>query len=318
MRSSNPAFSSRPEFARSGRGQQFGQQQYGQAPQYGQPPQYGEQQYGYQAPQQGYGQPGPQQGYPQQPGYAPQPQWGSPNDLNQAYNQPSAGPMQTGRMTYDDVLMRSGILFAILLVAGAMSWFALAFTGAFGLVMPIMLVSIVVTIGLSLYIGRARSVPVPAILAFAAIEGVMVGAVSVLFETIYPGIVVTAVLGTLGAFAAMLVAYKVKALRATPKFTRWIVMLTFGYFIFALLNLGSSLIFGFSAFYDTGLLGLGISVFAVGLASLNLILDFDYIERGVNNGLPQKESWRAAFGLMVTLVWLYIEMLRLISILRQN
>lgn len=232
---------------------------------------------------------------------------------------PPAGPLQTGRMTYDDVLMRTGILFAILLAAAAATWAFLEVSGlTFSAAIPVFLLTLVVTLGLGFAIGRSRQTPVALICIYAAVEGLFVGTASLMFETLYPGIVITAVLGTLGAFAAMLVLYKVKALRATPKFTKWIVMLTFGYFIFALLNLGSSLLFGFSAFYNTGLLGVGISLFAVGLASLNLILDFDYIDRGVANGLPQKESWRAAFGLMVTLVWLYIEILRLVSILRQN
>lgn len=315
MRSSNPAFRGRPEFAQFGRPGQFQQpqQQAGYSQQtYQQPGQQGYQQPGYQQP--GYQQPGYQQPGYQQPG---QPQWGSSADLNQAYNAPPAGPLQTGRMTYDDVLVRTGILFAVLLVTAGATWFMMPVIG-FGAYVPILLITLVVTIGLSLYISRARSVPVPAIIGYAVIEGVFVGAASAVFEALYPGIVITAVLGTFGAFAAMLIAYKMKVLRATPKFTRWIVLLTFGYFIFALLNLGASLIFGFSMFYNTGILGIGISLFAVGLASLNLILDFDYIDNGVRNGLPEKESWRAAFGLMVTLVWLYIEMLRLISILRQD
>lgn len=319
MRSSNPAFNRRPEFAPSGQFQhgqpvqqnpQPGYQQQYPAQQ-GYPQQQGYQQQGYQ--QQGYQAHPQQQGYPQ-----PQQQWGSSADLNQAYQAPPAGPLQTGRMTYDDVLVRTAALFAVLLASAAATWLLIAFTGRYQLFTPIMLITLVGTIGLSFAISRSRSVPVPLIIMFAVVEGIFVGAASVVFEYMYPGIVVTAVLGTLGAFAAMLVLYKIKALRATPKFTRWIVMLTFGYFIFALLNLGASLIFGFSAFYDTGILGIGISLFAVGLASLNLILDFNFIEQGVRNGLPEKESWRAAFGLMVTLVWLYIEMLRLISLLRQN
>ncbi len=302
MRSSNPAFNRRPEFAQFGRPGQYSQPQN---PQYGQP---GQQQYG--QPQQGYA----PQGYAQ-----PQQQWGSPQDLQNAYNAPPAGPLQTGRMTYDDVVVKTGILFAILLAAAAATWVFLISTGLlFAAPIPVFLLTLVVTLGLAFAINRARGVPVGLICAYAVVEGVFVGTASAVFETIYPGIVVTAVLGTLGAFAAMLVAYKVKAIRATPKFTRWIMMLTFGYFIFALLNFGASVLFGFSMFYNTGILGIAISLFAVGLASLNLILDFDYIDRGVANGLPVKESWRAAFGLMVTLVWLYIEMLRLISILRQN
>ena len=308
MRSSNPVFSRRPEF--NGRAQPAQQapppQGYGYPQQgYGQP-----QGYGY--PQQGDGQP---QGYPQQGYQLPYPQ----DDLRERLQMPSAGQLQTGRMTFDDVVVRTAILFAVLLATAAVTWMAMAVLPiSRGLVTAVWMGSLAATLILGFLIGRSRTVNVPLILAYSAIEGIFVGTVSVFFEMLWPGIVLTAVMGTLGAFAAMLVAYKVKAIRATPKFTKWITMLTLGYLIFAVINLASSFIFGFSAFYDTGLLGVGISLFAVGLASLNLILDFDYIERGIAGGLPEREAWRAGFGLMVTLVWLYIEMLRLISILRSN
>lgn len=300
MRSSNPVFSRRPEFNGHAHPAQQAQSQQG----------YGYPQQGY--PQQGYGQP---QGYPQQGYQQPYPK----DDLRERFQMPSAGPLQTGRMTFDDVVVRTAILFAVLLATAAATWLVMAMLPiTTAVVMTAWIGSLVATLILGFMIGRSRTVKVPLILAYTVFEGVFVGTVSVFFEMLWPGIVLTAVMGTLGAFAAMLVAYKVKAIRVTPKFTKWIMMLTLGYLIFACINLVSSLVFGFSAFYSTGLLGVGISLFAVGLASLNLILDFDYIERGIAAGLPEREAWRAGFGLMVTLVWLYIEVLRLISILRSN
>lgn len=292
MRSSNPVFNRRREFATFGQPGQFQQ---------GRNAQYGQTQSPYQQP--GFGQ---TQSYPQ-PG-------GPQGPLDHDYSRPQP---RTAAMTIDDVVMRTGMLFAVLLAGAALSWGAVAY-GVLPVpaVMPVWLVTMLVTLGLGLYIQMGRTIRPPLMFVYAALQGVFVGLVSVLFERIYPGIVVTAVLATLGAFTAMLVAYKVGAIRATPKFTRFLLIAGAGYFIFVLLNLGSSLIFGFSAFYDTGILGVAISLFGVGLASLFLILDFNRIEEGIAQRLPEQYAWLCAFGLMVTLIWLYIEMLRLISILR--
>lgn len=291
MRSSNPVFTKRREFATFG---QPGQFQRGQNAHHG-PTQYG---------QPGFGQ--PQQGY-QQPG-------GPQGPLDHDYSRPQRA---TEAMTIDDVVMRTGMLFAVLLSFAALTWGGVAF----GIIpapaiMPLWLVTMLVAIGLGLYIQMGRTIRPPLMFVYAGLQGAFIGLISVVFERIYPGIVFTAVLATLGAFAAMLVAYKVGAIRATPKFTRFLIIAGAGYFIFILLNLVSSLVFGFSAFYDTGILGLAISLFGVGLASLFLILDFNQIEEGIANRMPEQYAWLCAFGLMVTLIWLYIEMLRLISILR--
>lgn len=338
MRSRNPAFRNRPEFAAGGQGQ------HGQPHQQGYPPHGGSQfqqqggQFGSQfQPGQQFSQPGspfqqqgqsyPPQGQPQTfretgyqqhvlPGQAQQPSWGSAADLNQAYQAPAAGPLHTRRMTLDDVIVRTAVLFAVVItVAFAVAGIVNA-TGAYQLGRPITLLTFAATVGLGLAIHRSRTVPVPLIFAYAVVEGVFVGTVSAVFEYVFPGIVITAVLGTFGAFVAVLVLYKIEAIRATPALTRWIITLTIGYFAFVVINLLMVLVFDFSMFYDTGILGIGISIFAVGLASLNLILDFNYIEQGVRNGIPEQEAWRGAFGLMVTIVWLYFEMIRLISLFR--
>ena len=317
MQSKNPVFartaefSGRPQQAQFGRPGQFqGQQPYGQQ-QYGQPgyPQqqydqqpYGQQQYG----QQQYGQP---YGAPAQ----------SQQELDDLYGRPAAGPARTGRMTYDDVVVRTAALFAILLVTAGATWFSIVN----GLVpatmlMPLWIGSMLLGLGLALVIAFQKKVRPPLLMAYAAVEGVFIGAISLFFETVYPGIVLLAVMGTLGAFGAMLVAYKVKAIRVTPKFTRILIIATLGYLVFSLLNLAGVLLLGLPSVYSMGVLGIGISILGVVLASLNLVLDFDYIDRGVQSGLPQQFAWVAAYGLLVTLVWLYIEILRLIAILRGN
>lgn len=283
MQSKNPVFARREEFARANP----------QAGQYGQPQQP------YAQPQ--YGQPQPQL---------------TPAQLGQMYKAPSAGPLQTGRMTYDDVVMRTGMMFAVLLATAAATWFGVS--GSPELVFPVWIGSMLVGLGLALFISFSKTIRPAAILAYAAVQGVFLGSISFAFEVLlgYEGIVFQAVLATLCAFGAMLLAYKTKVIRATPKFTRFLIIATIGYAVFSVINLVAVLVFNATSVYQMGLLGIGISLIGVSLASLNLILDFDYIERGVNSGLPQQYSWVAAFGLVVTLVWLYIEMLRLIAILR--
>jgi uncharacterized YccA/Bax inhibitor family protein len=151
-------------------------------------------------------------------------------------------------------------------------------------------------------------------LSYAALEGLFVGGISGVYEDFYDGIVAQAVLGTLAVFAVALWAYKSGRVRATPKFQRGVMIALGGYLVFSLVNLGVVL------FTDTSLrggwLGVIVGLIAITIAAAMLILDFDFAEQGVKNGLPERYSWLAAFGLVVTLVWLYIEFLRLISILR--
>lgn len=276
MQSKNPVFARRQEF--SGRPQQPQQASFGQPGQF--------------TPQGAY----------------------SPQDLDQMYRQPSATPAQTGRMTYDDVVVRTAMLFAVLLVAAAATWVL----APPALLLPIWIGSMLVGLGLGLVIAFSKTIRPALMFAYAAVEGVFIGAISFFFESFYDGIVIQAVLATLGAFVAMLIAYKTKAIRATPKFTRFLIIATLGYAAFSLIHFVAVMAFGVPSVYGMGLLGIGISVIGVALASLNLILDFDYIDRGVQQGLPQQYAWLAAYGLVVTLVWLYIEMLRLIAILRGN
>jgi len=148
------------------------------------------------------------------------------------------------------------------------------------------------------------------IVAYAAAQGLALGTISAIFEATYPGIVSQAVLGTACAFGGVLLAYRSGKIRVTPKFTRIMMGSLIGYFVFALITMFTG--------RPTGGLGLLIAVAAVGLATMFIVMDLDQIEKAVAARVPQEESWRMAFGLMVTLVWLYLEVLRLISILRSN
>ena len=238
----------------------------------------------------------------------------STQQLEDMYSAPSATPVQTGRMTYDDVVVKTGLTFGVLLVGAVIGWFAPQFA----------LVGAIVGLVLGLVNAFKRN-PSPAlILAYAAFEGLFVGGISNVFEGMQingndlDGIVAQAVLATLAVFGVSLWAYRSKRIRVTPKFQRGVLIALGGYLVFCLVNLlfqvfgSSDSVFGFR----TGIFGILIGLFAVGLAAMCLVLDFDFVEKGVQQGIPAKFAWTAAFGLTVTLVWLYVEVLRLLAILR--
>ncbi len=228
--------------------------------------------------------------------------------LEESFGAPSATARQTGRMTVDSVVERTAILLGVALLTGAATWVldlgVLAFPAA------------IVGLVLGLVIAFKQVTNPGVILAYAAVEGVFLGGISKFFNDIYPGIVVQAVAGTAVVTAVMLGLYRSGKIRVTPKFTKMVVGATLGFFALIMVNL----VAGF--FTDGGLglregpLGILVGVVAIGLASLNLVLDFDLVEQGARRGLPERYGWFAAFAILVTLVWLYIEILRLLSILR--
>lgn len=226
--------------------------------------------------------------------------------LEDLYASPSATPVQTGRMTYDDVVIRTGGLLAVVLAAAAAAW--VLQLGA--LAIPFALVGLVLGI-----VNAVKREPSPAlIIAYGAAQGVFLGAISRMFEGLYNGIVFQAVLATAATFAVMLGLYKSRVIRVTPKFTKIMLGAVLGYAVFCLINLVLNLT-GVADF-RAGFLGLLIGAVGAVLAALSLALDFDFVERGVQNGIPQRYAWTAAFGLVVTLIWLYVEMLRILAILR--
>lgn len=286
---------------------QYGQQAAGYGQQYGQ---YGNQ-YANQHGQQtaGYGQVSPEQ----------------MAGLEAQYQAPSATNADMRRMTYDDVIIRTAGMFAVILATGALSWslvtssdeatFSLGamavFAGAIG----------AFVLGL---VNSFKREPSPAlILAYAAFEGLLLGGFSGVMETRYEGIVVQAVLATLATFGAMLAAYSFGGFRVQGRFRRVVVVATFGYMIFSLINFALMMTgmttgaWGLRSLTIMGIpLGVPLGILAVILASFFLAIDFESIENGVRNGLPQRYAWAGAFGLVVTLVWLYVEFLRLLSYFR--
>lgn len=259
-------------------------------------------------------------------------QWAGQNAMNQQrleemYNQPPAGPIQTGRVTYDDVIMKTLSLFGIVMVTATIGWIVSAANPGLG--MLLWMGGMIGTLILGFVIVFKKVISVPLILTYSAVQGLFVGAVSQVFAnafdpagsnvSVFQGIVPQAILATLATFAGMFIAYKSGLIKVTAKFRRIVTMMIFGYAIFAVVNFIYAMVtstpFGFGG---TGLMGIGISLFAVGLASVSLALDFDSIDKAVAMGAPQKYSWLLAHGVMVTLVWLYIEFLRLFARLRSE
>jgi uncharacterized YccA/Bax inhibitor family protein len=153
---------------------------------------------------------------------------------------------------------------------------------------------------------------------YAVCEGLMLGAISAFFEMRFPGIVMQAVMLTFGTLGALLMAYRSGVIKATENFKLGVVAATGAIALLYLVNLGMRL-FGFGGMpfiHESGAMGIAFSLFVVTIAALNLVLDFDFIESGVDAGAPKYMEWYAAFGLLVTLVWLYLEFLRLLSKLR--
>jgi len=228
--------------------------------------------------------------------------------LEAAYAEPSATSRDTGRMTVDDVIYRTGLLLVTAVVTGGLTW-AL---GLGALAFPAAIVGLV----LALVIIFKQVMNPGVILAYAAVEGVFLGGISQMFNGLYPGIVVQAVVGTAGVTGVMLGLYKSGRIRVTPRFTKVVTGATIGFFVLIMVNLVAGIFTDGGLGLRQGPLGIAVGLFAIGLAAFNLVLDFDLVEQGARQGLPTRYGWFAAFGIMVTLVWLYVEILRLLSILR--
>ncbi len=257
--------------------------------------------------------PGQYPGQPGAPGYDP---------YSAQYGQPPVQQAPVDVMTIDDVITKSAITLGTVILTAALTF--VGFTSGvipFQLLQPAMIVGALVAFGVVLLVSFRRQIKPGFVLAYAAIEGVFLGAISLVFEMLYPGIVIPAVMGTFVAAGATLAAYKFFRIKVTNKFRQMVVIGTMAYAGVLLLNLVLSF-FGI----DMGIISVtgGVSWIAllasavgVGLAVFNLILDFDYIERGIALRAPASESWRGAFGLTVTLVWLYVEILRILSYFRR-
>ena len=225
----------------------------------------------------------------------------------------------TGAMTLNGTVNKTAFLLVLTLV-GAMYTWGMFFSGNTDQLMPWVLGGAIGGFVVALVtVFKKTWAPVTAPL-YAVLEGLFIGGISAIFEQQFPGIVMQAVGLTFGTLAALLVAYRSGLIRATENFKLGVVAATGGIALLYLVNIGMRL-FGFEGMgfiHDSSLMGIGFSVVVVIVAALNLVLDFDFIEEGVEAGAPRYMEWYAAFGLLVTLVWLYLELLRLLSKLQSR
>jgi uncharacterized YccA/Bax inhibitor family protein len=236
----------------------------------------------------------------------------SAGDLNDMYNRPAYTP-QARFMTLDDVVLRTAATLGTVVVVGALAWILELGLGP-------AVVGALVGFVLALVISFKQSTNPALILTYAAAEGLFLGAISRAFNAAYGGgIVIQAVVGTAGVFAGMLVVYKTGAIRVTPKFTRWLLGALIGVVALSVVNLIASLFtpggLGLRDAQNPGI-AIAFSLLCIGIAAFTFLLDFDMIDKGIRQGAPERFAWYAAFGLTVTLVWLYLEILRLLSYLR--
>ncbi|KFN46107.1 hypothetical protein N790_08905 [Arenimonas malthae CC-JY-1] len=222
-------------------------------------------------------------------------------------------------MTLNGTVNKTGFLLLLAVATAAYTWSLFDPLNP-GAVMPWMLVG-----GIGGFIVAIVTVfkktwaPVTAPM-YALLEGLFLGGISAFFEARFPGIVMQAVMLTLGVLAALLLAYKSGLIRATENFKLGVVAATGGIALLYLVNMGMRL-FGFEGMgfiHESSLMGIAFSAFVVVIAALNLVLDFDFIESGAEAGAPKYMEWYGAFGLVVTLVWLYLEILRLLAKLQSR
>jgi uncharacterized YccA/Bax inhibitor family protein len=228
---------------------------------------------------------------------------------------PAATTRDTGRLTYDDVIIKTGGLLALLVVVAAATWNVAPGLWPLGAIAGLVL-------GL---VNAFKKNPSPLLITlYTVAQGVFLGGISLAFQNMtFDGqgvqpIVLQAVIATFATFGAALFLFKSGRVRVTPKFTRWLLIAMVGYLAYSLVNVVMMFFVSSDGFgpLRNGAIGVIAGLFAVGLAAASLIMDFDAIKRGVEQGVPAKFAWSAAFGLIVTLVWLYLEILRILAILQ--
>ena len=226
------------------------------------------------------------------------------------FNQ-SQGFVGSERMTLDGTVNKTGILLGLCFIGAIISW---------NIPNPILIIGgVLVGFGLAIYtsfVPRNAGITAP---IYAFVEGLFLGGISLMFEMEYPGIAIQAIGLTFGTLASLLFFYKSGLIKPTENFRLMIFSATFGIMILYLVSIIMSFFgSGIGFIHSNGIFGIGFSLFVVSIAALNLVLDFDFIEQGSENSLPKFMEWYGAFSLMVTLIWLYLEILRLLAKLRSR
>jgi uncharacterized YccA/Bax inhibitor family protein len=236
--------------------------------------------------------------------------------LEDTYNAPSYRPPTTAvdAMTVNGTIWATAALLVLVVAAGIFGWnsvdTSVESVSMPGWFFPVMLGGFGVAMVTIFKPNLARfTAPI-----YALLEGAFLGAISGLYNAAYDGIVLQAVALTIALFFVMLFLFATRIIKVTDKVRMMIVGATAAIFLVYLVNLVLSL-FGANLpfLHEAGIVGIGISLVIVGVAAFNLLLDFDFVERGVAAGAPKKMEWYAAFGLLVTLIWLYLEVLRLLG-----
>ena len=222
-------------------------------------------------------------------------------------------------MTLEGTVNKTALLFLLLLLAAIWTWNIFFTTNDFSAVLPWMMGGALGGLAVGFLIAFKKEWSAVTAPIYAVLQGLFLGGLSAMMEFKYEGIVIQAVGLTFGTFAMVLFAYKTKIIQATENFKLGVFAATGGIALVYMV----SMVLGFFGIHipfihDSGLFGIGFSLFVVVIAAMNLVLDFDFIEQGANNNAPKFMEWYSAFGLMVTRIWLYVEILRLLAKLREH
>lgn len=249
------------------------------------------------------------------PGTAPMDQF------EDAYRASAADAVNTGRMTYDDVIVKTGSMFALVLLGAAVGWFGIRVSP--GLVLPLVFGGMIASLVLAMVNIFSKTIRPALIAAYAIAEGIALGALSLLFEVLYPGIVLQAVIATfvvIGVALALFASGKVRYTSRTNRFVLIGLLSVLGYNLVNMVLVWTGALttpFGLGSITVLGIpLGVIVGGFAIVIGTYSLIGDFDVAKRGVEAGVPAVFAWRVAFGITVTAVWIYVEVLRVLAILR--
>lgn len=260
---------------------------------------------------------------PTQTGYSDPSTWstGTPGQGGYA---PAPAPTDTRPMTIDSVVQKTGFALAIVILTAAATWILSpdvdqstdpsAISGLIGAAT----IGSLAAFALSMVNSFKRVISPALVILFCAAEGVALGAISKVFNMAYPGVVMSAVIGTFGAFVGTLAVYKFFNIKVTDKFRKMVIAAVFGVIAISLLEMVLSAFGSPIGFFDDGSLGLIFAVVGLALGVFMLVLDFDFVEQGVANQIPERESWRAAFAMTVSLVWIYTNLLRILAIFSDN
>lgn len=295
MQSNNPVFRRSAEFNRPGAtASGYGNQTYA----------------GYGSDPSTWGVGAPGGGGPQQ-GYAP-------------------APARSGPMTIDTVVQKTGMTLGVVIVAAMATWiltpsvttdrFGNVDTSGLGTLFAAATIGSLGAFALSMVNSFKRVISPALVLAFAAFEGIALGGLSKVFNIAYPdgNVVQGAVIGTFAAFAGTLTAYKVLDIKVTAKFQKFVMAAVFGFIGLSLMELVLGLFGAQIGLFGVSGLGMITAVAGLALGVFMLIMDFDFVEQGVRNGLPEVESWRAAFAMTISLVWIYTNLLRILAYFQQD